>query len=81
MALLSGGALVQLVNIMATLKPSRRSMDSLSLGNEVAALEKTISVLQANFERENERHQREVESLQAEIAGLRAEVDRLRNNR
>ncbi len=79
--LLGGGALVQLVNMLATLRPSRRSIDSQSLGNEVAALEKTITVLQDNFDREVKRHQAEVAALRAEITSLRSELDTLRRAR
>ena len=79
--LLGGGALVQLVNMLATLRPSRRSIDSQSLGNEVAALEKTITVLQDNFDREVKRHQAEGAALRAEITSLRSELDTLRRAR
>lgn len=79
--LLGGGALVQLLNVAGTLRQSRRSLDSQSLGNEVAALEKTITLLQDNFEREVKRHQTEVAALRAEIVSLRSELDSLRSAR
>lgn len=78
LALLGGGAAVQLANTLATLRPSRRKMDADSLGVEVGALERTIGVLQKNFELENSRHRQEVEILRAEISSLRAEVASLR---
>ena len=78
LALLGGGAAVQLINTLATLRPSRRKIEADSLGVEVNALERTIEVLQKNFELENQRHRQEVETLRAEIDSLRAEVASLR---
>ncbi|MEE1022209.1 MAG: hypothetical protein U0L83_03610 [Muribaculaceae bacterium] len=77
-ALLGGGAFVQLVNSFATMRQNRRRINADALGIEVGALEKTIEVLQNSFEREMERHKAETASLRAEIASLRAEIDTLR---
>ena len=79
LALLGGGAIVQVANIFATLRPSRRRMHADARGLEVNALEKTIVVLQENFERENERHRQEVAALRCEIDSLRSELVSLRS--
>lgn len=84
--LLGGGALVQLFTGLATLRQNRRQMNASALGAEVEALEKTIAVLSANMERQNEVHRAEVEAMRSEIADLQrsktaleTEVRRLRN--
>lgn len=84
--LLGGGALVQLFTGVATLRQNRRQMNASALGAEVEALEKTIAVLSANLERQNEVHRVEVEAMRREIDDLQrskttleTEVRRLRD--
>lgn len=86
--LLGGGALVQLASLLTTWRQNRRQMAASALGGEVEALEKTIAVLNSNFEQATERHRREtnelrdeLERLRRECSSLRAEVMRLRENR
>lgn len=71
LGLLGGGAAVQLMNTLMTLRPSRRQMDANALGAEVAALESTINVLRDNMERAETRHREQVEQLRAEVEDLR----------
>lgn len=61
-ALLGGGAFVQLCHM---------------LGTEVAALERTINVIYKQFEESVQRHAGEVASLREEIKRLQDEVARL----
>ncbi len=77
-ALLGGGAFVQLINSLATMRQNRRRINADSLGIEVGALEKTIEVLQNSFEREMQRHKTETAALRAEIETLRTEINTLR---
>jgi len=77
-ALLSGGAIVQVANMLATLRQNRRQLNASALGTEVAALEKTICVLQSNFENENRRHREEITELRTEVKTLQGENMRLR---
>lgn len=76
-ALLGGGVLAQLAGTLATLRQNRRRIDADSLGTEVAALEKTISLLSDNYERQAQSHRAETESLRADVASLRARVNEL----
>ena len=87
-ALLGGGAAVQVANTLATLRQNRRQLNAEALGTEVAALERTISVLRENFERENERQREEITVLRQEIrflhnenGRLQVEINRLRQSR
>ena len=66
--LLGGGAAVQLLSALLTLRQNRRQMNASALGEEVTALEKTIRVLQQNFMDANEQRRRETEELRGELA-------------
>ena len=79
---------MQVANTLATLRRNRRQLNAEALGTEVAALEKTISVLRENFERENERQREEITVLRQEIrflhnenGRLQGEINRLREPR
>jgi len=76
--LLGGGALVQLLNMLFTLRQNRRQLNASALGGEVEALERTIKVLSDNLERETARHQEESRRLRDEIRRLETEVSDLR---
>lgn len=94
LGLLGGGAAVQIINFILTLRQNRRRMDAEALGAEVSALEKTILLLYNNFEREVAAHKHDVRELQEqlellrrskallekEVARLRAQVERLRRS-
>ncbi len=75
LGVLGGGAAVQLVNTLAMVRQNRRRLNAEALGLEIAALERTIEVLQKNFELENERHRKEVAALRAEIERLRSRME------
>lgn len=77
LGLLGGGAVTQLLNTLATLRQNRRQINAAALGPEVEALEKTITVLYANQERQNALHREEVKELRGEIAALRREKQAL----
>lgn len=76
-ALLGGGAFVQLCHMLGTLTPERRRTNAEALGTEVAALERTINVIYKQFEESVQRHAGEVASLREEIKRLQDEVARL----
>lgn len=85
-ALLGSGVLAQLVGTLATLRQNRRQLNASALGGEVAALEKTISLLSDNYDRQAATHRTETEELRKELTALRsrvneltAELDRLRS--
>lgn len=71
LGLFGGGAVVQAINYLLTLRQNRRQMNATALGTEVEALERTIKVIYENLERQNLTHRSEVESLQKELAALR----------
>lgn len=78
LGILGGGAFVQLLNFLFTLRQNRRQLNASALGGEVEALERTIRVLSENIERENKRHNEESERLRTQIGRLEEEVSELR---
>lgn len=76
-ALLGSGVLAQLVATLATLRQNRRQINASALGGEVAALEKTISLLSDNYDRQSATHRTETEELRKELTALRARVNEL----
>ena len=77
LGLLGGGVLVQALNVLATLRPTRRKADADALGAEVTALERTINLIYSKFEESERRAAEREQRLQSEIERLRARVREL----
>ena len=69
--LFSGGAVVQLLNMLLTYRQNRRQMNATALGTEVEALERAIRIISENLERQNAEHRKVVAELQNEVDTLR----------
>lgn len=69
--------MVQLFTAAATLRQNRRQLDASALGTEVAALEKTISVLHTSLERQKTLYEEECGALRKRICQLEEHVESL----
>lgn len=76
-ALLGGGVMAELARMLLMLRPSRRRENAEALGTEVAALEKTISVIYSQFEALSRSYAEETSALRAEVARLQKRVAEL----
>jgi peptidoglycan hydrolase CwlO-like protein len=85
LAILGGGAAVELLNVVLHRTANSRQLNANALGSEVAALERTIVLLRENLEAEIQRHDRErqaltdrIDKLSEKIVTLNADIESLR---
>lgn len=77
LALIGGGAIVQLANLVAVWRPTRRRANAEALGAEVEALERTINVIYTRFESMSKLHAGQMAQMRDQVAALRSRVAQL----
>lgn len=77
LALIGGGALVQLANLMVVWRPTRRRANAEAMGAEVEALERTINVIYTKFESLSKLHAAQMAQMRSQVEMLRSRVAQL----